>query len=102
MCFRTRGESTHRLLVESYSQTNGHPQQWGRGGQRPGNPKYLREHSDGGCPGRHAAVLPSQALAELVNSSLGHAVPDHTWEMGRRWLSDHWRPGGQQGHAIFS
>lgn len=51
----------------------------GRGEQRQG---HSREHGDGRGPGRHAAVLPRQALAQLVDGALGHAVADHPWERG--------------------
>ena len=61
-------------------------QPWGRDGGD------LREHGDGSRPGRHAAVLPGQALAKLVNRTLGHAVANHPWEIRRKHFSDHWPP----------
>lgn len=52
----------------------------------------LREHGDGCRPGRHAAVLAGEALAELMHGTLGHAVAHHPWETGRKQLSDHRPP----------
>lgn len=57
-----------------------------------GTPSHLREQGDGCSPGRQATALPGQALAELVNRGLGHAVADHPWETGRKHFRDHWPP----------
>lgn len=62
------------------------------GGQRRAETEHSREHGDGRGPGRHAAVLARQALAQLVDGALGHAVADHPWERGRRRVRDHWPP----------
>lgn len=87
---RSPGDDTHRSLVESDSRTPVNSQQWGRGRQR--RPNHLREHGDGRRPGRHATVLPREALAKLVDGALGHAVANHPWEMGRKRVRDHWPP----------
>lgn len=60
-----------------------------RGEQRR---EHLREHGDGRRPSRHAAVLPREALAQLVDGALGHAIADHPWERGRKQVRDHWPP----------
>ena len=57
-----------------------------------GSPNHLREHGDGRRAGGHAAVLSGEALAELMNSTLGHAVANHPWGGGRKQFSDQWPP----------
>lgn len=79
---KSQGDDTHRPLVESDSRTPVNSQQWGRRRQRL--PNHLREHGDGRRPGRHATVLPREALAKLMDGALGHAVANHPWEMGKK------------------
>lgn len=66
------------VLLGSASQTKSQPSVVGRGR----DPRHLREHGNSGGPWWQAALVPRQALAELVDSSLGHAVADHPWKKG--------------------
>lgn len=65
---------------------------WAEGAEETEGAEHLRQHRDGRSPGRHAAVLPREALAELMDGALGHAVADHPWEMERKQFSEHWPP----------
>lgn len=80
--FQSRDEGTHASLGSGSR---------ARGLQAEGA-EHLREHRDGRGPGRHAAVLPREALAQLMDSALGHAVADHPWEMERKRFREHWPP----------
>lgn len=88
---RRPGDDTQRRPADSDSRAPASSQQRGRGGQTP---RHLREHSDGRRPRRHAAALPREALAQLMDGALGHAVADHAWETGRTRFSDHRPPLG--------